>query len=88
MTIRWRLLLLLLPALAVLMTGGGMVDYWIAVATTRDALDRALGEHRIGGGCLPERGGWHGDQRFLAARHGLSARRWIRQHALLRADGA
>jgi two-component system, OmpR family, sensor histidine kinase TctE len=42
MTIRRRLLLLLLPALAMLMLIGGVVDYWIAVATTRDAYDRAL----------------------------------------------
>jgi len=42
MTIRRRLLLLLLPALAALMVGGGLVDYWIAVTTTRDAFDRAL----------------------------------------------
>ena len=41
-TIRRRLLLLLLPALAILMLIGGVVDYWIAVATTRDAYDRAL----------------------------------------------
>jgi len=42
MTIRRRLLLLLLPALAILMLIGGVVDYWIAVSTTRDAYDRAL----------------------------------------------
>jgi two-component system sensor histidine kinase TctE len=42
MTIRRRLLLLLLPALAILMLLGGVVDYWIAVATTRNAYDRAL----------------------------------------------
>ena len=42
MTIRRRLLLLLLPALAVLMVVGGLVDYWIAVTTTGDAFDRAL----------------------------------------------
>jgi two-component system sensor histidine kinase TctE len=42
MTIRRRLLLLLLPALALLMLIGGVVDYWIAAATTRDAYDRAL----------------------------------------------
>src|ERR1700734_2074306 len=42
MTMRRRLLLLLLPALALLMLIGGVVDYWIAVATTRDAYDRAL----------------------------------------------
>jgi two-component system sensor histidine kinase TctE len=42
MTMRRRLLLLLLPALALLMLIGGVVDYWIAAATTRDAYDRAL----------------------------------------------
>ena len=41
-TIRRRLLLLLLPALAVLMFLGGVVDYWVASATTRDAYDQAL----------------------------------------------
>jgi two-component system, OmpR family, sensor histidine kinase TctE len=41
-TIRRRLLLLLLPALALLMLLGGVVDYWVAVATTRNAYDRAL----------------------------------------------
>jgi len=42
MTIRQRLLLLLLPALAILMLLGGLADYWIAVATTRNAYDHAL----------------------------------------------
>jgi two-component system sensor histidine kinase TctE len=42
MTIRRRLLLLLLPALAILMLLGGLADYWIAVATTRNAYDQAL----------------------------------------------
>jgi two-component system sensor histidine kinase TctE len=42
MTIRRRLLLLLLPALAVLMLIGGVVDYRVAMVTTRDAYDRAL----------------------------------------------
>jgi hypothetical protein len=37
MTIRRRLLLLLLPALALLMLIGGVVDYRVAVATTRNA---------------------------------------------------
>ncbi len=41
-TIRRRLLLLLLPALAVLMFLGGVVDYWVARATTRDAYDQGL----------------------------------------------
>jgi two-component system sensor histidine kinase TctE len=41
-TIRQRLLLLLLPALALLMLLGGVADYWIAVATTRTAYDQAL----------------------------------------------
>jgi two-component system, OmpR family, sensor histidine kinase TctE len=41
-TIRQRLLLLLLPALAILMLLGGLADYWIAVATTRNAYDQAL----------------------------------------------
>jgi two-component system, OmpR family, sensor histidine kinase TctE len=41
-TIRQRLLLLLLPALVILMLVGGMADYWIAVATTRNAYDQAL----------------------------------------------
>lgn len=47
MTIRRRLLLLLLPALALLMLAGGMVDYWIAAATTRSAYDRALGSATV-----------------------------------------
>ncbi|HEY3809356.1 MAG TPA: ATP-binding protein [Steroidobacteraceae bacterium] len=42
MTIRRRLLLLLLPALAALMLIGGVVDYRVAMVTTRDAYDRAL----------------------------------------------
>jgi len=42
MTIRRRLLLLLLPALALLMLLGGLVDYWIALATTQNAYDQAL----------------------------------------------
>jgi two-component system sensor histidine kinase TctE len=42
MTIRRRLLLLLLPALALLMLIGGVVDYWIALATTQNAYDQAL----------------------------------------------
>jgi len=42
MTVRRRLLLLLLPALAVLMFIGGVVDYRVALVTTRDAYDRAL----------------------------------------------
>ena len=42
MTIRRRLLLLLLPALAALMVAGGLVDYWITVTTTREAFDRGL----------------------------------------------
>lgn len=42
MTIRRRLLLLLLPALALLMLLGGVADDWVAVATTRNAYDRAL----------------------------------------------
>jgi len=41
-TIRRRLLLLLLPALALLMLLGGLVDYWIALATTQNAYDQAL----------------------------------------------
>jgi len=41
-TIRQRLLLLLLPALALLLLLGGVADYWIAVATTRNAYDQAL----------------------------------------------
>ncbi|HEY5020164.1 MAG TPA: sensor histidine kinase N-terminal domain-containing protein, partial [Steroidobacteraceae bacterium] len=42
MTIRRRLLLMLLPALAILMLIGGVADYWVAVASTRNAYDRAL----------------------------------------------
>jgi two-component system sensor histidine kinase TctE len=42
MTIRRRLLLMLLPALALLMVIGGAVDYRVAVVTTRNAYDRAL----------------------------------------------
>jgi two-component system sensor histidine kinase TctE len=42
MTIRRRLLLLLLPALVLLMLLGGAFDYWVAIATTRNAYDRAL----------------------------------------------
>ncbi len=41
-TIRRRLLLMLLPALAILMLLGGVADDWVAVATTRNAYDRAL----------------------------------------------
>ncbi len=42
MTLRRRLLLLLLPALALLMFLGGLMDYWVATATTQDAYDQAL----------------------------------------------
>jgi two-component system sensor histidine kinase TctE len=42
MTIRRRLLYMLLPALAILMLIGGVADYWVAVASTRNAYDRAL----------------------------------------------
>jgi two-component system sensor histidine kinase TctE len=41
-TIRRRLLLMLLPTLALLMMIGGVIDYRVAVVTTRDAYDRAL----------------------------------------------
>jgi two-component system sensor histidine kinase TctE len=41
-TIRRRLLAMLLPALAILMFLGGLVDYWIAVSTTQKAYDQAL----------------------------------------------
>ena len=41
-TIRRRLLFMLLPALAILMLAGGVADYWVAVASTRNAYDRAL----------------------------------------------
>lgn len=41
-TIRRRLLIMLLPTLALLMTIGGVIDYQVAVVTTRDAHDRAL----------------------------------------------
>lgn len=56
MTIRRRLLLLLLPALAALMVGGGVVDYWIAVATTRDAFDRALASAAFAAGAYVQGG--------------------------------
>lgn len=42
MTLRRRLLLLLLPALALLMLLGALADYWVATATTQEAYDRAL----------------------------------------------
>jgi two-component system sensor histidine kinase TctE len=42
MSVRRRLLILLLPALAILMLVGGFADYLIAVATTRNAYDQAL----------------------------------------------
>jgi two-component system sensor histidine kinase TctE len=42
MTLRRRLLLLLLPALALLMLLGALADYWVTTATTRAAYDRAL----------------------------------------------
>ena len=42
MTIRRRLLSLLLPALALLMLIGGVVDYRVAILTTRNAYDQAL----------------------------------------------
>jgi two-component system sensor histidine kinase TctE len=42
MTLRRRLLLLLLPSLALLMTAGALVDRWVALASTREAYDRAL----------------------------------------------
>jgi two-component system sensor histidine kinase TctE len=42
-TLRRRLLLLLLPALALLLVGGALVDRWVATVSTREAYDRALG---------------------------------------------
>jgi two-component system sensor histidine kinase TctE len=42
MTLRRRLLLTLLPALALLMVLGGIADYWVAAVSTRDAYDQAL----------------------------------------------
>src|SRR6185437_8537645 len=54
MTIRRRLLLLLLPALAVLMVVGGLVDYWIAVTTTGDAFDRALASTALAAVASPQ----------------------------------
>jgi two-component system sensor histidine kinase TctE len=54
MTIRRRLLLLLLPALAVLMVSGGLVDYWIAVTTTSDAFDRALASTAVAALASPQ----------------------------------
>lgn len=46
-TIRRRLLLLLLPALALLMFVGGVVDYRVAVATTQDAYDQVLASRAL-----------------------------------------
>lgn len=43
MTLRRRLLLVLLPALALLMSLGGLLDYWFARTTTRAAYDKVLG---------------------------------------------
>ena len=42
MTVSRRLLLMLLPALALVMFGGGVIDYLIAVDATRNAYDQAL----------------------------------------------
>lgn len=42
MTLRRRLLLLLLPSLALLLLAGALVDRWVALASTREAYDRAL----------------------------------------------
>lgn len=42
MTLRRRLLLLLLPSLALLLMAGALVDRWVALASTREAYDRAL----------------------------------------------
>ncbi|HTT05910.1 MAG TPA: sensor histidine kinase [Steroidobacteraceae bacterium] len=42
MTLRRRLLLLLLPSLALLLSAGALVDRWVALASTREAYDRAL----------------------------------------------
>src|ERR1700680_5105427 len=42
MTIRQGLAVVLVPALVILMLLGRLVDYWIAVATTRNAYDQAL----------------------------------------------
>ncbi|HEX4052527.1 MAG TPA: sensor histidine kinase [Steroidobacteraceae bacterium] len=42
MTLRRRLLLLLLPSLALLLAAGALVDRWVALASTREAYDRAL----------------------------------------------
>lgn len=47
-------MLLLLPALAFLMVGGGLVDYWIAVTTTRDAFDRALASAALAAVAYPQ----------------------------------
>jgi two-component system sensor histidine kinase TctE len=42
MTVTRRLLLLLLPALAIVMLGGGVIDYLIAIEATRSSYDQAL----------------------------------------------
>ncbi|HWW19472.1 MAG TPA: sensor histidine kinase N-terminal domain-containing protein [Steroidobacteraceae bacterium] len=42
MTVTRRLLLLMLPALAIVMFGGGVIDYLIAVDATRNSYDQAL----------------------------------------------
>lgn len=49
-SIRRRLLWLLLPAMTALMIGGGLLDYWIASATTRDAYDRSLASMALAAG--------------------------------------
>lgn len=50
MTLRRRLLLLLLPALAILMLGGAFVDRWVASASTQDAYDQALNSAAMAAG--------------------------------------
>ena len=71
-TIRQRLLLMLLPALALLMLLGGVADYWIAVATTRNAYDQALASAAVAAAASlrSEDGKWQLDaaQRALVTR--------------------
>jgi two-component system sensor histidine kinase TctE len=73
-TIRQRLLLLLLPALALLMLLGGVADYWIAVATTRNAYDQALASAALAAAASlrSEDGKWQvgGAQRAAVTRPG------------------
>jgi len=89
-TIRQRLLLLLLPALALLMLLGGVADYWIAVATTRTAYDQALAAAALAtaASLRTDDGHWQASAAQQAALAGGTDAAGSRLYAITGPDGA